>query len=201
MVKKTSKTELKPIKREIIKIELKGLTPLLMQKQSERVVQEIENIRIGKTIEKDRRPEIEKIDEKIHYTKEGNIGFPASGFAKGIRGVAQYFEGLNGTKVGGAIRVLGDIVPINYKKRETNKSIGPDSGRTRAPHWIIRPEFIDWYCTLEVEFDANIITPEQIVNLTNAAGFHRGIGSWRPEKGGTYGQYEVCPTKKKKKNI
>ena len=52
---------------------------------------------------------------------------------------------------------------------------------------------------LKIRFNAAAISPEQIINLLNWAGFHCGIGGWRHERGGTFGQYHVVPPKGDKK--
>ena len=66
-----------------------------------------------------------------------------------------------------------------------------DAGMTKAPKTIKRPMFENWNCEFDVTYNASNISPEQIINLINWAGFQSGAGSWRPEKGGIYGQYEV----------
>lgn len=57
-----------------------------------------------------------------------------------------------------------------------------------------RGEFSDWYMDLTIRYNKNgIVSPDQIVNLINLAGFSCGIGEWRPEKDGVYGMYSVVP--------
>jgi len=55
-----------------------------------------------------------------------------------------------------------------------------------------RAQFDDWYMDLEISYNVNgPITLEQIVNLINLGGFTCGIGEWRPEKDGSFGTYVV----------
>ena len=51
----------------------------------------------------------------------------------------------------------------------------------------------DWECELVIQFDQNNISPNDLVNLLNYAGFYYGIGVWSPRAkcGGKYGMYEV----------
>ena len=44
-----------------------------------------------------------------------------------------------------------------------------------------RPMFQNWSMPIDVVYNANIISQEQVVNLFQVAGFAVGIGSWRPE--------------------
>ena len=63
---------------------------------------------------------------------------------------------------------------------------------SKAPSTLsYRVEFIDWETELTVEFAPGILSPDQVVNLFNLAGFHTGVGSWRPENGGSHGQFGV----------
>lgn len=54
-----------------------------------------------------------------------------------------------------------------------------------------RGEFTAWATTLSVTYNAKSLSPEQIVNLFNLAGFGVGVGEWRPEKDGSYGRFHV----------
>ena len=54
-----------------------------------------------------------------------------------------------------------------------------------------RPEFQEWAMTLQLEFDSQALSQENILNLIERAGFGVGLGEWRPEKGGEYGRFSV----------
>lgn len=54
-----------------------------------------------------------------------------------------------------------------------------------------RAEFPEWKATLNITYNADIITSTQLVNLFNLAGFATGIGEWRVEKKGQYGMFRV----------
>lgn len=182
--------EIKPLSKQQIRLKIKGLTPLLMEKMDMAVVEAYNKKKANKLVEKDRRAEEDKLGDKIYYDEKGNIGFPASGFARGMVEVAPYLE-MTKKDVKGSVRILGNIIPINFKKQTVNVAWGRSSGMTKAPRKIVRPEFHDWACELEIMYNANNISIEQIVNLVNWAGFQQGLGSWRAEKGGAYGSYEV----------
>jgi hypothetical protein len=54
-----------------------------------------------------------------------------------------------------------------------------------------RPEFRNWSANLDVRYDADRITIDQIANLLNHGGQTVGVGEWRPEKNGTFGTFQV----------
>jgi hypothetical protein len=55
-----------------------------------------------------------------------------------------------------------------------------------------RPQFDEWSVKLKIMYARNSISPEQIVNLFNVAGFAVGIGERRPGKSGdSFGMFKV----------
>jgi len=192
----TNKSEksvlLQGLKKENITVKIVGVTPLLMEKMPVKVIDDIDKKKSRQMVEKDSRSEEDKIPEKIHYTEDGNVGFPASGFMKGMVEVAPYLEGLDKKRVRGSVRINGNIIPINFENQTVNKAYGKTSGISKSPRPIMRPEFRGWTCELNITYNAANISLEQIVNLINYAGFHMGVGGWRPACSGSYGQYEVA---------
>lgn len=173
-----------------IQVPVQGVTPLLMEKMDPRVAKTYDKKKSHKTVKEDTRSEKEKVQDKIHHTEDGNIGFPAAGFKQGMVEVAPNLD-LYKKTVRGSVRVVGNIIPIDYEEQTVNEAIGKTAGRSQSPRLILRPEFRNWKCTLEIMYDAGSISAEQIVNLLNHAGFHMGLGGWRPQCDGSYGQYEV----------
>lgn len=134
----------------------------------------------------------------FHYTTDGKIGYPASGF-NGAMLQAAVASGIPKTVIKRAVRILGGILPIKYKKLVENISIARRSGMTAAPDERHRPEFFDWECDLPVQYDVTQITLQQIYNLINKAGFVGGIGDWRPsspKSAGTHGMFQIKLAKK-----
>ena len=54
-----------------------------------------------------------------------------------------------------------------------------------------RAGFPEWSCKIQVIINQNVMSPEQVANLLNLAGFAVGIFEWRCECGGNYGAFEV----------
>lgn len=58
-----------------------------------------------------------------------------------------------------------------------------------------RGEFRNWWAELTIDFNANgQYSLEQIINIVNAGGFTCGVGEWRPERDGQYGQFHIETT-------
>jgi hypothetical protein len=60
---------------------------------------------------------------------------------------------------------------------------------------VYRPQFNNWSVDLDVGYNANAISLEQVVALFDLGGFSGGIGEWRPSspknKSGSYGRFRV----------
>ena len=146
---------------------------------------------------KDIPTEKEIVEEAMYYTSEGKVGFPSAGFKKGIEDVAkdkQINIGFTGKAARGAIRFLEAIIPIKYKKMVVNKTWARIKD---TPKLSVRPEFKDWSCKLQISYNPKVMSADSLLNLLNWAGSYCGLGDWRPQRGGTYGQYRVKINKKK----
>jgi hypothetical protein len=54
-----------------------------------------------------------------------------------------------------------------------------------------RGQFNEWRVTLNVRYNMDQISSEQLLNLFELAGFSCGVGEWRMERGGTFGTYTL----------
>jgi hypothetical protein len=66
-----------------------------------------------------------------------------------------------------------------------------NSDMARTPDVRTRPIFPRWACMVTVEYNASILTERSIANLFGGSGIIVGIGGWRPQKGGTFGKFEL----------
>ncbi len=55
-----------------------------------------------------------------------------------------------------------------------------------------RAEYFPWAVEFTLKYNGQVLSPEQIVNLLDTAGFAVGLHEWRPEKDGDYGQFHVA---------
>lgn len=190
-MEKKTEVALSPVMLENMGIEIEGVTPLLMNKFSDREKKNMLDVQLKKTREKKARDIEGEIEEKIHRLPDGAVGFPATGFKKAMTEASPYLVGMNKKLSKGSFFVLGNLVPIDFEEQKTNEATVRLSGRGSVAMIRFRPEFNNWSCTLDIRYNANQISPEQIVNLANLAGFHIGVGDWTPQHGGQYGMFKV----------
>lgn len=196
MVKKSNAVQIPAPKTETIEIKIKGTTPLLMEKMDTKVAEVYDKKKAKQLYKEDTRSEYEKVEDKIHYTEDGNVGFPSAGFLNGMLDVApringkQKFPAKIDIKQG--IRFTEEIVPIDFEEKKVHKAVGRTSGRGKgSPRLIVRPQFNGWSARLRLTYNKEIFSLEQVINLINWAGINCGIGGWRPSCSGTFGTYTV----------
>ena len=181
---------------QTVQLSVTGLTPLIQNKMKETVIQEMADVRAGKKTKVNAARTA--IDPKKEFIKsayqqdDGGFGFPASAFkqcavraGKGI--------GLAMTDARTLFFVLpnapdGECVSIKSKKPVMRQDpVNVKTGKALR----FSPDFWNWSANLDIRYDADRITIDQIANLLNHGGQTVGVGEWRPEKNGTFGTFHV----------
>lgn len=193
-MKTEQKINLKPLKLGKLKLEVVGKSPYLPEPMDIAVLDRYDKKKSKQTYTPDDLSEEEKAKEKYYYTEDGKKGIPARAFYNAMIKASSYIftkseGGMRNVKEG--VRVVGNILPLTYKKETKVEHWGRMSGRTKAPRKIIRNAFHDWKCTLEIEYNQSQLSAEHIVNILNWAGFHIGVGGFRKEKTGSYGSFYI----------
>ncbi len=186
---------LQPINVGRVKVPIKGKTNLLMDKFPEESKRQIlaKQSGVAKGNKKKIRDTKQETQEAIHITKSGKIGYPAFGFKKGMMECTAFVgdKAFSKKLVSGAVKIMNiedGLIPIKFGKQTVlEHNIGPQTKFT--------PQFHDWSCELDIQYDQNNISAQDIITLLNYAGFYNGVGAWRPKGGGggsgEYGMYEV----------
>jgi len=207
--------EIHPLNRKKLKIHIVGDSPLYIHRLPTKLKIEFEARNSGKAMPKNKiRNRQQEFCESLYWLdKDGNEipcgdktikhkywGFPASGFKKAAISACRSFKGIKMTEIRGAFHVNGRYVMIKGKPkiqqeqgcdgiwvREGGK--GPGTG---TPNIRYRAEFSKWSAVLDITYNANMISADQLYNLFNTAGFSVGVGEDRPDKsGGTGGMFYV----------
>lgn len=110
-----------------------------------------------------------------------------------INASSYLFEKSDGGKrnIREGINVMGDVNPIKYKKIVQLKHWGKSSGISKTPKLILRNAFVEWSTDLEIEYNKNQLSAEQILNVLNYAGFYIGVGGFRKQNSGNYGCFHA----------
>lgn len=120
---------------------------------------------------------------------KARFGFPAGSF-KDAAVDACRFADIKMTEARGAFHVDTQMAELEGPPpimREDMVRVGRGTADVR-----FRGEFRDWRTRLRISYNTRAISPAQIANLLNIAGFGVGIGEWRPDKNGSFGRFRVA---------
>ena len=201
----SSKMIIKPMNIQILPIPVVGDTSMIQHKWDQKVLTMMLDKMRGKAVErlpKDPQREFEAATHRFppkHARYPFQVGFPASGFKAAAVGACRNVHGLSMTEAKGLFFTIGfqdafDLVPIigsEPKLREDSVRL-----ETGVPDLRYRPEIWPWCTVVHVKFDAAQISPEHILYIFNKAGFHSGVGEWRPSSPksatGSHGMFHVA---------
>lgn len=177
------------IKRQKLHLTLVGDSPLISHRWSEKAKREMlqKQMKSARTAKAAKSPE-QDFQESLYEHPDGGYGFPAVAFKSAAVGACRFTDGLKMTEARGAFHVDGELIKIEGEPtmREDMVRVGMGTADIRY-----RGEFKEWRVVLDITYNADAISPEQITNLLNLAGFGVGVGEWRPEKDGPYGRFHV----------
>jgi hypothetical protein len=138
---------------------------------------------------KDAKSPEEDYEASLYKLPDGKYGFPAVAFKSAIVGACRFVDGVKMTELRGALHILGEMVTIEGEPSPREDMVRLNGIKADIRY---RGEFKEWRATLLVQFNASIISPEQIGHLLTLAGFGVGVGEWRPERNGSYGRFHVA---------
>jgi hypothetical protein len=126
--------------------------------------------------------------DSLYAHPDGGHGFPSCAFKAAAVDACSHVSGVTKVEARGAFHIVGDMAKIigTPEPREDMVKIAMGTADIRY-----RGEFKQWSTTLEIRFNANVLSAEQIINLFDTAGFAIGVGEWRPQRDGSFGMFHV----------
>lgn len=134
-----------------------------------------------------------KLDEHL---ARGRFGFPAACFKNAAVDACSFIDGITKVVARGAFFVEGDLLQITDP--DTGKPAVPimDESMVRIAMGTAdiryRGKFLKWQVDLTISYNVSVLTPDQIANLMNVAGFSGGVGEHRPQCNGSWGRFHVA---------
>ncbi len=198
MATETKTIEIPAPDQRTMEVRIKGRTPLLCDRYGEATIRNIQDREQNPNRPKTktaRDPEAEfagslYVIEPAQNGMPARYGFPAVGIMKSLATAGARFTSAYASTLYGALTVPADLVEIEGS--EPKLRIDPRGIKGQRSSLIYRAEFTEWEMTVPVLYDATIIAEEQVLSLFYRAGLSVGIGNWRPEKKGQFGQWEVA---------
>lgn len=189
--KTTAQAEILPIDIRRAVIVLASDSPLVVHAWSAKAKQEILDKQMKKPRQAKEAKDPDALYEECFYrTPDKRYGFPAIAFKAAAVDACSHVSDLTKVAARGAFHIDGDIIPLEgYTgpiQRQDMVKIAMGTADVR-----IRPEFPTWKATLNLRYNAGVLSLEQIANLFNVAGFSIGIGEHRPQRDGQWGMFHV----------
>lgn len=197
--------ELPSLNIERMDITVIGDTPLICHAWSSKAKKEMldKQMKKAKPGRAAKDPEQDFV-ESLYPMADGGWGFPVIAFKNAAVTACTSVAGITKVAARQAFRVGGTMAGAELVKiegaepepREDMVRVGMGTADIRY-----RGQFVSWWATVRVSFNANVLSAEQIVNLFNTAGFGVGVGEWRMEKDGQFGCFHVATAEEMKKLI
>lgn len=181
-------------------LRIRGTAPLVVHKfsakQKARMMADMSRSKAEKKGKADREPRNydQDFQQARHLSTEGWDGIPCAAFRAAMIDACRTV-GMVMTRAKMSVFVIADgldadegtpLVRIHGKKPErTEMLVRNDNGGADIR---VRPMWRDWYADVQVEFDADMITPESVVNLLDRAGRQVGVCEGRPYSKNSVGQ-------------
>lgn len=186
-------TILKPI-TVLETIPLVGTSPLLINKYAD---SEMDALSPGSQVSPRLKDFSAEFAGKLHLDDQGRPCFPASGLLKSL-GAAASGKGWFGSKskinkklILGSLMMVDHLIPLEFEDLTAFRNMVVNKNAGGSAVVSIRPQFWPWSMDVRIEYDSGSISIEQIAQVFWRAGMSIGIGSWRPEKGGTFGRFKI----------
>ena len=198
-IKKTAgaPVEIKSLDIRTVDVPIVGVSELIVHNWSEKAKRQMldKQMKNVKTKKEAKDPQAD-YESSIYKFTDGRHGFPAGGFKAAIVGACRLFDGLPMTQAKIAIMVNGtdgsELVEIKGNPYMREDMVRLESGVADIRYRAAYPE---WKATLNITFNAGMLSIEQLINLVNGAGFG-GIGEWRPSApktaSGSFGRFKVA---------
>lgn len=192
---KASSTEIiiPELTSKLVEVTVKGITPLLCNRFSEASAAKLVGAQgDAPKLKKEARRPADEFEGSIYRLDGGGYGFPAIAFKRAMVTAAKRFTDEAGTRIEGIVTVPGDLLevrspsgPIQRMDRVVH------GGMTKVTNVAYRSQFTDWEVTVPIVFLDRFLSLSQVLNLVKTAGITVGIGAWRVEKKGSFGQFGI----------
>lgn len=198
-VKKSVDVEVMKVEHGKINFLVRGTTPLILNRMSEKVLHEL-------LMPKGRKTQAEKASSMKHNPMEEFRASPyinpddeaptylqhlSSAFKGAIKSAALDMPGSSKAQIGRLTWVNGERVDI-YGIPMLFMSVTRSADINKTPDVRTRAIVPEWCARVSVSYVMPNLREQSVVNLLGSAGLTQGVGDWRPGKGsGTYGQFEI----------
>jgi len=190
---------------KLFNVKIEGVTPLLHHKMTE---EELFGLLGAKSKKKKIKEELtpREIAEKHSYKNvDGSYCIPLSMISGAFSHVSSDYKQKNSGRksikavAGGVFRPQGEFTTLTDKKGKPLIKFEVDvrkaTNHQKGAVAVCRPRFDTWHTEFQVQVDDTILEPEVALEILQDSGRRSGIGSFRVNKSGYFGQFSVLQWK------
>jgi len=189
-----------------VSVKITGKTPLLQHKMDQEALFGLLGAKTGRKKDKEELTPRQIAEKAVYQRKDGRCFIPSEYIIGSMAHVAGDYKQKNSIRkslksvIKGACRTSqGEIdlstpcgEPIKDFEVDVRKATNHQAGAVA----VCRPRFDEWACEFELEIDDSLVSIETCCDILNDAGKRSGIGSFRVQRGGYFGQFMVTEFKK-----
>lgn len=188
-------------------IKFKGITPLLQHRMRDEELFALLGTKSVKKKDKEEKTPRE-IAESYAYMNGEQFVIPTAYIVGAFKNVASEYKQKNSQRksiksiAGGVLRPEEEFAGLvtNDGKKVTSfeVDIRKATNHQKGAVAVCRPRFDEWNLETTFVIDDELISPEMVLEMLNDGGKRSGIGSFRVQKGGYFGQFQVTEFKELK---
>ena len=194
--KKNVRIEIRPPNFESVTLRLEGTAPLMTHKFSEKMRKQIEAKQTATdATSKKREPKDyeQEYNAARYVSARGWDGLPCAAIRAAMIAACRTVDGLPMTRAKGAFFIKADgrdaedgtpIVRINGTPVHDTRPVRLESGVADMRN---RPRYDDWWVEVKIEYDADMLSANDVGNLLGRAGMQVGLCELRPQGPNSYG--------------
>lgn len=184
-----------------IKVKIKGVTPLLHHKMRDEDLFGLLGTKGKKKKDKAEQTPREIAESYAYKNKDGKYYIPMEYISGAFAAVSSDFKQTNSVRKSykaiakGIFRPMQDIAILqNHEGKEITDfevDVRKATNHQKGAICVCRPRFDQWQTEFDVMIDEDLISPQTALDILNDSGKRAGIGSFRVQRGGYFGQFQV----------
>lgn len=183
---------------------IKGVTPYMQHRMDDQKLEDWEKKR-GKIIERAELALDDVVRAEFHCyrnLKTGKCYFPIEHLMGAFIGGGGYLKSKVGTKTKSMKSIVAGMFQVtSFDAKNPDQIEIPEwetidkrtalNNKVSARIIVIRPKWNEWQIKFILKVDEDTITSATIKDIVESAGKYVGVGSFRPEKNGRFGRFDV----------
>lgn len=171
-----------------VELTVSGVSPLMTFPFTD---SDLENVSKG-TTEQSRKGEKGSLQEraakKVYYGASGKPIIPKALLDAALKLSAQSLKVPEPFACTEVYEAEVEIVSSGPWEIDRRSAVNPS---TKGRMDVVRPIWYDWKLSFTIAYNEKLISEVQLREVVDDAGINKGIGSFRPNKKGTFGKFKV----------